>query len=46
MISKNPSTISLRCSDLFTLQWLDVLWKEKTLLVRSGIVTGGGVRLL
>jgi integrase len=30
----------LRCSELFALQWRDVLWEEKTLLVRRAIVTG------
>jgi len=29
----------LRCSELFALQWRDVLWEERTLLVRRGIVT-------
>src|SRR5215472_9694234 len=30
----------LRCSELFALQWRDVLWEERTLFVRRGIVTG------
>lgn len=30
----------LRCSELFALQWRDVLWEDRTLLVRRGIVTG------
>ena len=30
----------LRCSELFALQWRDVLWDDRTLLVRRGIVTG------
>lgn len=30
----------LRCSELFALQWRDVLWEERMLLVRRGIVTG------
>ena len=30
----------LRCSDLFALQWRDVLWEDRTLLVRRGIVNG------
>jgi integrase len=30
----------LRCSELFALQWRDVLWDERTLLVRRAIVTG------
>ena len=30
----------LRCSELFALQWRDVLWDELTLLVRRAIVTG------
>lgn len=30
----------LRCSELFALQWRDVLWEERTLLVRRAIVTG------
>jgi len=30
----------LRCSELFALQWRDVLWEERTLLVPRGIVTG------
>jgi len=30
----------LRCSELFALQGRDVLWEERTLLVRRGIVTG------
>jgi integrase len=30
----------LRCSELFALQWRDVLWGERTLLVRRAIVTG------
>jgi len=30
----------LRCSELFALQWRDVLWEESTLLVRRAIVTG------
>ena len=31
---------SLRCSELFALQWRDVLWGERMLLVRRAIVTG------
>jgi len=30
----------LRCSELFALQWRDVLWDDRTLLVRRAIVTG------
>jgi len=30
----------LRCSELFALQWRDVLWDDRTLLVRRGIVNG------
>jgi len=30
----------LRCSELFALQWRDVLWEERTLVVRRAIVTG------
>ena len=30
----------LRCSELFALQWRDVLWDECMLLVRRAIVTG------
>jgi integrase len=30
----------LRCSELFALQWRDLLWDELTLLVRRAIVTG------
>ena len=30
----------LRCSELFALQWRDVLWEQRTLLVRRAIVTG------
>jgi integrase len=30
----------LRCSELFALQWRDVLWDDLTLLVRRAIVTG------
>jgi integrase len=30
----------LRCSELFALKWCDVLWDDRTLLVRRGIVTG------
>jgi integrase len=30
----------LRCSELFALQWCDVLWERSMLLVRRAIVTG------
>jgi integrase len=30
----------LRCSELFALQWRDVLWDDRMLLVRRAIVTG------
>jgi integrase len=30
----------LRCRELFALQWRDVLWDERMLLVRRAIVTG------
>ena len=30
----------LRCSELFALQWQDVLWDKRMLLVRRAIVTG------
>ena len=39
MVSLDLAT-GLRCSELFALQWRDVLWDELTLLVRRAIVTG------